>query len=141
MSTAEKHTPDAEVARLQARIDELEAELKSKTHSSAKNRTQTHKLLNDMADKAGDEASRLLHALAQVAVEELRATADVVKAVSDEAFKRRDARAGESADQVRLGDVEEDVAAVLNKGIEKAVAAPKRVIDKFHDVYNEHPAA
>jgi hypothetical protein len=140
MSTAEKHTSEAEIARLQARIDELEDELKNKTHSASKSRTQTHKLLNDMADKAGDEATRILHALAQVAVEELRATADVVKAVSDEAFRRRDARADESADQVRLRDVEEDVAAVLNKGIEKAIAAPKRVIDKFHEVYQEHPA-
>src|SRR5579863_7889696 len=138
--SAEKHTSEAEVARLQARIDELEDELKNKTQSSSKSRTQTHKLLNDMADKAGDEASRILHALAQVAVEELRATADVVKAVSDEAFKRRDARADESPDQVRLRDVEEDVAAVLNKGIEKAIAAPKRVINKFHEVYQEHPA-
>jgi hypothetical protein len=140
MSTAEKHTSEAEVARLQARIDELEEELKSKTHNPSKSRTQTHKLLNDMADKAGDEATRLLHALAQVAVEELRATADVVKAVSDEAFRRRDARADESPDQMRLRDVEEDVAAVLNKGIEKAIVAPRRVIDKFHEVYQEHPA-
>jgi len=139
MSTAEKHTSEAEIARLQARIDELEDELKNKTHLSTSH-TQTHKLLNDMADKAGDEATRILHALAQVAVEELRATADVVKAVSDEAFRRRDARAEESADQVRLRDVEEDVAAVLNKGIEKAIAAPKRVINKFHEVYQEHPA-
>lgn len=141
MSTADKHTSDAEVARLQARIDELEAELKSKMQSSSKSTPQTHKLLNDMADKAGNEASRLLHALAQVAVEELRATADVVKAVSDEAFKRRDARAAEDVDQVRLRDVEEDVAAVLNKGLEKSIAAPKRVIDKFHEVYHDHPAA
>jgi hypothetical protein len=140
MSTAEKHTSEAEIARLQARIDELEDELKNKTHSSSNSRTQTHKLLNDMADKAGDEASRLLHALAQVAVEELRATADVVKAVSDEAFRRRGARADEGADEVSLRDVEEDVAAVVNKGIEKAIAAPKRVINKFHEVYQEHPA-
>jgi hypothetical protein len=141
MSTAEKNaTIEAENARLQARIDELEAELRSR--SSQTRHTESAKLRNETLDKVSDEASRLVHAMSLAFVEDLRAVADVVKAVSDEAFKRRDERVAKDEDikDMRLSDVENDVAAVLNKGIEKTIAAPRRAIDKFYEVYREGAA-
>ena len=75
-------------------------------------------------------------------VEELRSAADVVKAVSDEAFKRREDNIAkdEEITDVRIGDIENDIAGVLNKGIEKTLAAPRRVVDKFYEVYHEGAA-
>jgi hypothetical protein len=143
MSTAEKSaTNEAENSRLQAKIDELEAELKSKRSSDSKRHSESDKLRNETIDKVADEASRFFHALSLAFVEDLRSAADVVKAVSDEAFKRRDDRAAKDEDlsDIRLSDVENDVAAVVNKGIEKSIAAPRRAVDKFYEVYREGAA-
>jgi preprotein translocase subunit SecD len=143
MSTAEKHTSETEVHKLQARIDELEAELKIKRARDSKKHAETDKLRTDTVDKTTSEANRLLHALSMAFVEELRSAADVVKAVSDEAFKRHEDRVDrdEEITEVRLSDLGNDVAAVLNKGIDKSLAGPGRVVDKFYEVYRENSAA
>jgi hypothetical protein len=138
MSTAEKNS-ESETARLQARIDELEAELKSVRAKEPRRHAETEKLRTDILDKTTTEANRLLHALSMAFVEELRSAADAVKAVSDEAFRRRDeymAKDGSITD-FRIADLENDIAGVLNKGIERNLAAPRRVVDKFHEVYHE----
>jgi len=129
----------AENARLQARIHELEAEVKSPSHG--KSQTELDKLRTDSMDDARNELSRLVHALSMAFVEELRSAADIVKVVSDEAFRRREARAArdETMSDIRLRDVEDDVAGVLNKGIEKTIATPRRVVDKFYEVYHGKP--
>ena len=141
MSTAEKQS-ESEVAKLQARIDELEAELKSRRSRDAKKHSETDKLRTDTLDKTTSEANRLLHALSLAFVEELRSAADVVKAVSDEAFSRREAYVSKDEDltDLRFSDLENDVAGVLNKGIEKTIAAPGRVVDKFYEVYRQGAA-
>jgi hypothetical protein len=138
MSTVEtKATLEAETARLQSRIDELESELSEAKKS--KHKTQSEKLREDTFNDAAEEANRLLKALAHAFVEELRSAADVVKTVADEAFKRTDAHLSKAdkGDRVRFSDIEDDVLGVVNKGIEKSLATPKRVVDKFHEVYNE----
>jgi hypothetical protein len=138
MSTAEKHS-ETETAKLQARIEELEAELKSaRAKEAGRKHAETEKLRTDTFDKTTSEANRLLHALSMAFVEELRSAADVVKAVSEEAFKRKDRI--ESITDIRIGDIENDVAGVLNKGIEKTLAANTRVLNKFYEVYREGAA-
>ena|ERR1700722_14282929 len=141
MTTAEKHT-ETEVNKLQARIDELEAELKSRRANDSKKHAETDKLRTDTVDKTTSEANRLLHALSVAFVEEVRSAADVVKAVSDEAFKRHEDRIDrdEAITEVRLSDLGNDVAAVLNKGIDKSLAGPGRVVDKFYEAYREKNA-
>ena len=138
MSQAETNAElQAENANLQARIQELEAEAKSSSHG--KSHTETEKLRTDSMDDARNELSRLVHALSMAFVEELRSAADVLKVVSDEAYRRREARADETMTEMRLKDLEEDVAGVLNKGIEKTIATPRRVVDKFYEVYHGKP--
>jgi hypothetical protein len=141
MTTAEKHT-ETEVNKLQARIDELEAELKSRRANDSKKHAETDKLRTDTVDKTTSEANRLLHALSVAFVEEVRSAADVVKAVSDEAFRRHEDRIDrdEAITEVRLSDLGNDVAAVLNKGIDKSLAGPGRVVDKFYEAYREKNA-
>jgi hypothetical protein len=141
MSTAEKHT-ESETVKLQARIDELEAELKIKRARDSKKHAELDKLRTDTVEKTTSEANRLLHALSLAFVEELRSAADVVKAVSDEAFKRREDYISKDEDitDLRLGDIENDVAGVLNRGIEKTLAGSGRVVDKFYEVYREGAA-
>jgi hypothetical protein len=140
-TTAEKHS-EAETAKLQARIDELEAELKTKRAHESKRHAETDKLRNDTMDNANSEVNRLIHAASLAFVEDLRAVADVVKAVSDEAFKRREdyIAKGESLTDLRMTDIGNDVAGVLNKGIEKSLAANRRVVDKFYEAYHEGAA-
>jgi hypothetical protein len=140
MSAAEK--TESETAKLQARIDELEAELKTRRGRDSKRHAELDKLRTDTVEKTSSEANRLLHALSLAFVEELRSAADVVKAVSDEAFKRREEYITKDEDitDIRLGDIENDVAGVLNKGIEKTLAGSGRVVDKFYEVYREGAA-
>ena len=78
-------------------------------------------------------------ALLQGFVEQLRSMADVIDVVTVEAFKRRKERSSrdESIHEMRLRDSENDVASVLNKGIEKVLATPRRVLDKVYEVYQE----
>jgi hypothetical protein len=138
MSQAETNAElEAENARLQSRIQELEAEAKSSSHSES--HTEAEKLRTDSMDDARNELSRLVHALSMAFVEELRSAADILKVVSDEAYRRREARAEETMSEIRLKDLEEDVAGVLNKGIEKTIASPRRVVDKFYEVYHGKP--
>lgn len=138
-SSNPKATPSAENARLKARVDELEAELHAKRSARPASHRETDKLIHEMPEKAADEASRLVHAMAQGFIEQLRSTADVIDAVSAEAFKRRKERSSrdESIHEMRLRDSENDVASVLNKGIEKVLATPRRVLDKVYEVYQE----
>lgn len=142
MSTAEKLS-DSEIARLQARIDELETELKSKHSQESSKHAETDKLRTDTLDKTSSEANRILHALSIAFAEQLRSAADVVKAVSEEAFKRREDNIAkdEKATCARIGDLENDVAGVLNKGIEKTIASHRRVVDKFYETYHEGAAS
>jgi hypothetical protein len=95
-------------------------------------------------DDVVDEGNRLLHAMAQAFVEEIKATADVVKTVADEAFRRGGAfntRMKDTRGMVNLVDVENDLLAVVNKGVEKSLAGPQRVLDKFHEVYHADRAS
>jgi phage-related minor tail protein len=128
----------AENARLKARIDELEAELHAQGSGKPAAHPDIDRLTRDMPEKAADEASRLFHAMANAFVEHLRSVADVINVVADEAFKRKEERSSrESNDGMRLSEVENDIASVLNKGIEKFLATPRRVVDKFYETYQE----
>ena len=138
MSIDDPTTLAAENARLKARIDELEAELHTKGSGKSASHLDTDRLIHDMPEKAADEANRLFLAMAHAFVEQLRSTADVINAVADEAFKRREERSSrDESMKVRLIDFENDIASVLNKGIEKVLATPRRVVDKFYEVYQE----
>jgi len=145
MSTVEtKATLEADNARLLSRISELEAELAKKDSSESKKHPESKKFREETMDDAMAEANKLMHAMAQAFVEEIRSTADVVKTVADEAFKRRQARMTKIMAEKGLpqfADIENDVLAVVNKGIEKSLAAPQRVMDKFHEVYHERASA
>jgi hypothetical protein len=141
MSTVEtKATLEAENAKLLSRVAELESEL-----GKSKKMERTKEKLDD----AVEEGNRLLNAMAHAFVEELRSTADVLKTVADEAFKRHEARVARlKEDRLKeekagfsFSEIEEDVLAVVNKGIEKSLAAPQRVVDKFHAVYHERAHA
>jgi hypothetical protein len=109
-----------ENARLLARIEKLEAELKDRG-AGPNSLDLPPSFLSEVADKAGEEASRFLHALAHVVVEELRATAEVVEDLSATVFRRGNETAAEPA----------TISAVLNRGAEKMVAAPKRIMEKW----------
>jgi len=142
MSTGEtKASLEVENARLQSRIAELEAELSEarKAGSEPKRRSESAKLLEDTLDDATDEANLLFRAVAHAFVEQLRTTADVMKSVADEAFKRIEKRESKTdkGGRFRIADIEDDVVAVVNKGIEKSLAAPRRVVDRFHEIYHE----
>jgi hypothetical protein len=136
MSTVEtKATLEAENAKLLSRVAELESEL-----GKSKKMERTKEKLDD----AVEEGNRLLNAMAHAFVEELRSTADVLKTVADEAFKRHEARVARLKEEkagFSFSEIEEDVLAVVNKGIEKSLAAPQRVVDKFHAVYHERAHA
>jgi hypothetical protein len=138
MSTAEKHS-ETEVAKLHARIEELETELKTRRAKESTRHAETEKLRTDILDKTTSEANRLLHAFSMAFVEDLRSTADVLKAVSEEAFKRREdfLAKNDRITDIRFADINNDFAGVLNKGIEKALAGPGRVVDKFTEVYHQ----
>jgi hypothetical protein len=88
--------------------------------------------------KASDEANRLTHAFAYALAENLRSAADVIKVVADEAYKRNEERVSidEGVNEMRL-EFEDDLASVVNKGIEKTLDIPRRVLDKFYEVYHE----
>lgn len=70
----------------------------------------------DPAGKA-DEANRLLQALAHAFVEQHTSKTD-------------------QDDRVRLSDIANDIPGVVNRGVGKSLAAPGRVVDKFHEVYH-----
>jgi len=137
--TNEQAALAAENARLKARIDELEAALHAEGSGKPGSHPDIHRLTRDMPEKAADEANRLFHAWANAFVEHLRSVADVINVVADEAFKRREERSSrdESTEGMSLSDVENDIASVLNKGIEKFLATPRRVVDKFYETYQE----
>lgn len=143
MSNADKNAPsESETARLQARIEELEAELKTRRSKESRKHSEIEKLRYETMDRTAAEANRMLHAISLAFVEELRSAADVVKAVSDEAFRRRKEYSARDEDitDLTLADIENDVAGVLSKGIEKTLAVPGRVVDKFYEVYREGAA-
>jgi len=134
-----KATLAAENARLKARIEELEAQLHTKGSGKPASHSDIDRLTHDIPEKAAHEANRLVHAMAHAFVEQLRSTADVINVVADEAYKRKEERStrDESIDEMRLRDLENDIASVLSKGIEKFLATPRRVVNKFYEVYQE----
>jgi hypothetical protein len=149
-------TMAAENARLRARIEALEAELAAtRTLEGREPRSEYERLRRDIPTQVADEGTRVVKALAQALAEQLRATADVVSAVADEAFRRREERAADERDTTdrpstspvaedqrgtrttRSGRTAEDLSAVINTGIERAVEIPRRVIERLSDAYRK----
>ena len=141
MSTEDPKVSHAdETARLQARIEELESQLHARNAArKSKARKERSKLTHETRERAMEEANRVLHALAYALVEHLRSSADVIKAVADEAYKKNEAHVSsdESLDEARLEELKGDLASVVNKGVQKSLDIPRRVLDKFYEVYQE----
>jgi hypothetical protein len=137
MSTEDKK-PAAETARAKARSEEPESEHEGNSARKWKTPAQRFRSTHHLRKKASDEANRLTHAFAYALAENLRSAADVIKVVADEAYKRNEERVSidEGVNEMRL-EFEDDVASVVNKGIEKTLDIPRRVLDKFYEVYHE----
>jgi hypothetical protein len=130
-----KQELEEEVARLRARVTELEDDLdteKKKRRRSSKTSESTR----NISSRTADEGGSLIRAITLAGVEFVRATGTVLESFADSVSQRnRPEEKDSSSDLTR--DLPKDVYSGTLNAVEKVLDIPGRVIDKLHEGYRE----
>jgi hypothetical protein len=127
-------SPEDEVTRLRARVQELESELESSKRkpkgADPKGRTR------EISDKLGDEAARLIRGIALAGVEQVRITASVLNSFADTVSQRNRPKAKESHSDLAK-DLPNDLYSGILNAIEQSLEMPGKVVNRLHETYAE----
>jgi hypothetical protein len=129
-----KQELEEEVARLRARVSELENELNAETkkRKGSSKASQTR----NISKRATDEGGSIVRGVALAGVELVRSTGNVLASFADTVSDRnRPEEKGSSSDLTR--DLPKDIASGALNAIEQALEIPGRMIDKLHEGYRE----
>ena len=127
-------SPEEEVARLRARVRELESELASAERkpkgASSKGRTR------EISDKFGDEAARLIRGVALAGIEQVRTTASVLTSFADTVSQRNQLKEDKSHSDLAK-DLPNDLYSGILNAIEHSLEMPGKVVNRLHETYTE----
>lgn len=123
-----------QVASLQSRIKELEAELasKEKTKSSKKKDDDS---MGDATNRAIDEAGDVVRGSILACVEGLRLTANVVTAFAEEVLDQNKPGAERTTFSDLKRNLPGDIMNGLTEAVNRAVDIPSKMNDKFNESY------
>src|SRR5918912_1439690 len=128
-----KQELEEEVARLRARVTELEDDLdteKKKRRRSSKTSESTR----NISSRTADEGGSLIRAITLAGVEFVRATGTVLESFADSVSQRnRPEEKDSSSDLTR--DLPKDVYSGTLNAVEQVLDIPGRVIDKLQEGY------
>src|SRR6266436_6478656 len=140
-----------EIARLRARVEELQAELARRPRRGherdSEQQRESSGVARDLPERAFDEGRKLFRGLALASVEQLRLAADLVSQLGEEVLSRNRAdrvqgrhekRASEPITPASLvSDLPRDFFAGVNSIIDESLMIPGKVVEKFYEAYKE----
>ena len=130
-----KQELEEEVARLRARVEELEGDLETERKKRAK-RSKTSESTRNISRRTADEGGSLIRAITLAGVELVRSTGSVLESFADSVSQRnRPEEKDSSSDLTR--DLPKDVYSGGLNAIEQVLEIPGRVIDKLQEGYRE----
>ena len=139
----------AEIARLRARVQQLEAEASHKSPRDRKRDVREEPEsphIGDLPERAIDEAIKLLRGLVLAAVEPLRIAGDLASQFGEEvrARNRPDrvrSRSEGRSERVSPSDLvsalPRDISAGLSRIVDESLNIPGKVVDRFYEAYKE----
>ena len=127
-------TPEEEVARLRARVRELESELSSSERKTKS--TESKGRTREITDKFGDEAARLIRGIAHAGVEQVRTTAGALNSFADTVSQRNRTKEEKSPSDL-VKDLPNDLYSGILNAIEHSLEMPGKVVNRLHESYNE----
>lgn len=130
----------AELRRLRARVAELEAAGAPETRSSGARESQD--ILRDLPEKAFDEGSKFLRAVALAAIEPLRLAGDMATQLGDEVLERnrpeRVRARGERPTPARVAAaLPKDASEAFVRVLDRSLEMPGRMIGRLYEAYHE----
>jgi hypothetical protein len=138
-----------EIARLRARVQQLEAEI---SHKPPRNREREVREepespnIRDLPERAIDEGSKLLRGLVLAAVEPLRIAGDLASQFGDEVRARNrpdrvrgrsERRSEETSPRGLVSSLPGDISAGVSKILDESLNIPGKVVDRFYEAYKE----
>jgi|SRR5215813_825247 len=139
----------AEIARLRAQVQQLEAEVSHKPPLDRERQVREEPEspdIRDLPEHAIDEGSKLLRGLVLAAVEPLRIAGDLISQFGDEVRARnrpdrvrgRSERRSEGTSPSDLvSNLPRDIAAGLSRMVDESLNIPGKVIDRLNEAYKE----
>ena len=130
-----KQELEDEVARLRARVEELEGDLQTERKKRTKS-SKTSESTRNISRRTADEGGSLIRAITLAGVELVRSTGSVLESFADTVSQRnRPEEKDSSSDLTR--DLPKDVYSGGLNAVEQVLEIPGRVIDKLQEGYRE----
>jgi cell division septum initiation protein DivIVA len=133
---AEKTPHDEEVAKLRARIDELEAQLKSRHKSSSSTARNASDSISDATRTKRDSANRMVRGMTMASIEGVRLFADTISSFADGVASRNDARDHKTASDL-VSNLPSDIANSFADAVAGFTEIPSKTADKYSSSYHE----
>jgi hypothetical protein len=132
---AEKTPHEEENAKLRARIDELEGQLKAKGKG-----TSPAKSVSDSWSEASrsktDSLNRMVRGVTIASIESVRLVADTVSSFADGVASRNDAR-GHKTTRDLVTNLPADIAGSFADAVSSSVEIPAKAAEKYASSYRE----
>ena len=128
-----------EVARLRARIKELEAELSREEEKAAEEGEKERNIadsVKDVSSQALGETRKIVRGLAYAYIEELSSAVLVMNSFVDDVFQRDPGKAEDSVTD-RARSLHSDISSGVLKAIDECLDIPSKVIDSFYEAYKK----
>jgi cell division septum initiation protein DivIVA len=135
---AEKTVHEEENAKLRARIDELEAQLKSKRKSTTSTTKTASDAWSDATRSKRDSANRMVRGLTMASIESVRLVADAVSSFADGVASRNDSRDKDhKTTRDLVSNLPADIAGSFADAVTDFVEIPAKTAEKYSSAYHE----
>jgi len=137
---SEKTLHEEENAKLRARVEELEGQLKAKNKGTSTTAATAAKSASDSWSDASrtkrDSANRMVRGLTMASIESVRLVADTVSSFADGVSSRNASREGKTTRDL-VTNLPADIAGSFADAITNFVEIPTKTADKYSASYHE----
>ena len=133
------HPHETENAKLRARIEELEGQLKAKEKSSSKDDSPTKRASDSWSDASRtkrDSAHRMVRGLTLASIESFRLFADTVSSFADGVVSRNNAREHKTTRDL-ITNLPADIIGSFADSVSDFVEIPAKTAEKYTSAYRE----
>ena len=136
MSDTENAPAEDEITRLRDRVEELEAELKSKGKTKTTDEKPLADLLKNTSNRAMDNTTKLVRGITLAYLEQLRLAANVANAFADDVSQMPTSK-GKVSGEDFIKDLPRDIYTRFLNVIDQSLDIPNKAVDKFYEGYKK----
>jgi len=132
---SEKTLHEEENAKLRTRIEELEAQLKSRHRGTSATKSASDSA-SDASRSKRDAANRMVRGLTMASIERVRLVADTVASFADGVASRNDVRDRKTTRDL-VSNLPADIVGSFADAVSNMVEIPAKTADKYSSTYRE----